>query len=114
MRHIEIQVLADDETVLHLGERAFSIQRGNQKLLEESPSPALDAAARERIGEAEVIAWGRDREESIARMRRALGEMRIGGVATTIGFHERLLRDPRFGRGDVHTRFVEDEFMEAG
>ena len=60
---------------------------------------------------AKVIAWGRDREESIARMRRALDEMRIGGVATTIGFHERLPGDPRFGRGDVHTRFVEDVFM---
>ncbi|MGA8032351.1 MAG: hypothetical protein WCB48_08130 [Casimicrobiaceae bacterium] len=47
-------------------------------------------------------------------IRRAPGEMRIEGVATTIGFHARLLRDPRFGRGDVHTRFVEDEFMEAG
>ena len=52
IRHIEIQVLSDGANVLHFGERDCSIQRRNQKLLEESPSPALSGAMRNKIGEA--------------------------------------------------------------
>jgi acetyl-CoA carboxylase, biotin carboxylase subunit len=58
-----------------------------------------------------LSAWGVDREEAIARMRRALFEYVVEGIKTNIPFHLRMLRDPRFLAGDFDTRFVDDQFL---
>ncbi|MBZ6487684.1 acetyl-CoA carboxylase biotin carboxylase subunit [Priestia aryabhattai] len=56
-KHIEIQIIADEEgNVVHLGERDCSIQRRHQKLVEEAPSPAVDENLREKMGKAAVSA----------------------------------------------------------
>ncbi len=235
-RHIEVQVLADAYgNCIHLGERECSIQRRHQKLIEESPSPVIDAATRAKIGAmavkaalacgyvsagtvemlrgadgsfyfmemntrlqvehpvtemvygvdlvkamieiaggaklpwtqdqivprghaiecriiaedpsrnfmpapgtiralrgpggpgvrydggiyggftvpvhydpmlAKLITWGADRNEAAARMTRALDELRVDGVKTSIAFHRRVMTHPAFLAGDLHTGFL--------
>ena len=56
-RHIEFQILADEHgAIVHFGERECSIQRRHQKVVEEAPSVALDAALRARMGDAAIMA----------------------------------------------------------
>jgi acetyl-CoA carboxylase biotin carboxylase subunit len=54
-----------------------------------------------------LVAWGRDREEAVGRMRRALAEYVILGVKTSIPFHLRILNDPQVLAGQIHTQFLE-------
>jgi len=85
-RHIEIQVIADSKgTTLHLGERDCSLQRRHQKVLEEAPSPALNADERERIGKV---------------VRDAIGELGYLGVGTV----EFLYADGAFYFIEMNTR----------
>lgn len=60
---------------------------------------------------AKVITYGATRDEALARMARLLGEMKVEGVSTTIDFQRQLILHPRFRQGDVHTTFVETEFL---
>ncbi len=56
---------------------------------------------------AKLIVWGRDREEALARGRRALAEFNIEGIKTTIPFHQAVLDEEIFQRGEAHTDFIE-------
>jgi acetyl-CoA carboxylase biotin carboxylase subunit len=85
-RHIEIQVLGDGQgRAIHLGERDCSLQRRHQKVWEESPSPALNAAARDSIG------------ETVAKAMRELQYLGVGTV-------EFLYEDGNFYFIEMNTR----------
>jgi acetyl-CoA carboxylase, biotin carboxylase subunit len=85
-RHIEIQVLGDGKgNAIHLGERECSLQRRHQKVLEESPSPALNASARDVIG------------ETVAKAMREIGYLGVGTV-------EFLHEDGKFYFIEMNTR----------
>jgi acetyl-CoA carboxylase, biotin carboxylase subunit len=56
---------------------------------------------------AKVIVWGKDRDEAVARMSRALREFAIHGVHTTIPFHLKMMSHPKFVQGDFHIQFLE-------
>ncbi|RNL20637.1 acetyl-CoA carboxylase biotin carboxylase subunit [Slackia faecicanis] len=61
---------------------------------------------------AKLIVWGQDRDEALARGRRALDEFKIEGIATTIPFHKRVLDAEIFQRGEARTDFLEVAFGE--
>ena len=85
-RHIEIQVLGDGKgQAIHLGERDCSLQRRHQKVLEESPSPALNVAARGVIG------------ETVAKAMREINYLGVGTV-------EFLFEDGQFYFIEMNTR----------
>ena len=85
-RHIEIQVLGDGEGhAIHLGERDCSLQRRHQKVWEEGPSPALNAGARDAIG------------ETVAKAMRDIGYLGVGTV-------EFLYEDGKFYFIEINTR----------
>src|SRR6266436_2581007 len=85
-RHIEIQVLGDGRGgAIHLGERDCSLQRRHQKVWEEGPSPALDAAARKKIG---------------TTVAKAMQQMKYLGVGTV----EFLYEDGEFYFIEMNTR----------
>jgi acetyl-CoA carboxylase biotin carboxylase subunit len=237
IRHVEVQLIGDGVDAIHVGERDCSIQRRHQKLVEETPSPAVDAALREALTDAalrlaravgytslgtvefvldnptrefyfiemntrlqvehpvtemvtgidlvaeqirvasgerlslrqedvaprghalecrinaenaergflpqpgtisalrlpagpwvrvdthafagcevppyydslvaKLVTWGATREDAIERMRRALAECRIEGVATNVSFHARVMDDPRFLQGSFSTAFID-------
>jgi propionyl-CoA carboxylase alpha chain len=86
-RHIEVQVLGDKHgNVIHLGERECSIQRRNQKVVEEAPSPLIDAATRRKMGEQAVA------------LAKAVGYDSAGTVEFVVG------RDKRFYFLEMNTR----------
>jgi acetyl-CoA carboxylase, biotin carboxylase subunit len=94
-RHIEIQLLGDGQgTVVHLGERDCSLQRLHQKVLEETPSPGLDEAARERVAAITVKAL------------KNLGYQSVGTI-------EFLYKDGEFSFIEMNTRLqVEHSITE--
>ena len=62
---------------------------------------------------AKVIVHGQDREEAVARARRALDEFVIEGIATTIPFHQRVLDNEVFLAGDATTDFIETQMGDV-
>jgi acetyl-CoA carboxylase biotin carboxylase subunit len=63
---------------------------------------------------AKVVAWGRDRQEALARARRAADEFVIRGIKTTLPFHRRALANAFFQRGEVHLNFIRRRLSEEG
>ena len=60
---------------------------------------------------AKLIVWDETREEAIIRTQQALREFQIVGIQTTIPFFLQMLETPEFRSGNIHTKFVEDEFL---
>ena len=94
-RHIEVQIIADDRDIIHLGERECSIQRRHQKLIEETPSPALSPKKRNEISQTAI------------EIMKEIGYKNAGTV-------EFLFKDNRFYFMEVNARIqVEHPITEA-
>ena len=63
---------------------------------------------------AKLITYGSNRKEVINIMKRALNEFTIQPLRTTIPFHQQLLLNPYFTKGDISTHFVQDMLIQAG
>lgn len=61
---------------------------------------------------AKLITYGKDRQEAISRMQRALGMFVVEGIHTSIPLHQRILADPRFAAGDLSTHFLDSYFKK--
>ncbi len=61
-----------------------------------------------------LIAWGNSREETIARLRRALEEYVVTGIKTNTGLFRRILAEPDFLRGEIHTKWLEELLGRPG
>jgi acetyl-CoA carboxylase biotin carboxylase subunit len=60
-----------------------------------------------------LIAWGNSREETIARLRRALEEYTVTGIKTNTGLFRRILAEPDFLRGEIHTKWLDELLQRA-
>jgi acetyl-CoA carboxylase, biotin carboxylase subunit len=115
---IEVRINAEDP------ERAFLPSPGEITALELPGGPGVRVDTAAYTGYhvppfydsllAKLICWGRDREEAIARTRRALEEFRVDGIRTTIPFHLELLADEAVQAGDYHVEFVEHRTGGSG
>lgn len=62
---------------------------------------------------AKLICWGRKRSEALNRMKRALNEFIVDGIATTIPFHQKVLNNEAFKKGEVSTNFIKKHFQNG-
>jgi acetyl-CoA carboxylase biotin carboxylase subunit len=60
-----------------------------------------------------LSAWGNDRGEAIARMQRALGEYCVSGIPTNVDLFRRILAEPEFIRGEIHTKWLDELLQRA-
>ena len=108
---IECRVLAEDP------ENGFRPSPGRVAALRPPSGPGIRVDTALQPGDeiplhydaliAKLVAWGRDRGEAVARMRRAVDEFLIAGVRTTLPFHRELLRDPDFVAGRIDIGFLD-------